>query len=87
MGIGLILASVYVYKKFKTLVDYKSFLRVIFASLIVYMISYKISISGILLLLEYIVLFGLYFLILIGIKELKKEDLEILEQILPFGIR
>jgi len=87
MGIGLVLASVYVYKKFKTLVDYKSFIRVIFASLVVYMISCKISVSGILLLLEYMILFGLYFLILIGIKELKKDDLKVLEQILPFNIR
>ena len=74
---GTLMAGVYIYYKFRTLMGLLSFLKITLASVIVYFISIKFSVSGIAVFGEYLLLFILYFLLLFLFKEIKKEDIQI----------
>jgi len=73
--LGLALAAAYVYAKFHTLVNPSSLLRIFVASAIVYIISIKFSIPGIPLFGQYICLFALYLVLLLFLREIRKEDI------------
>jgi len=84
--LGLILASLYVWKDFKALVERRSFLRILLASLVVFYISLRIDFSGFFLILEYLGLFLLYLGILVLLKEVDRRDLETLKSIVGHSV-
>ncbi|MFU8767659.1 MAG: polysaccharide biosynthesis C-terminal domain-containing protein, partial [Candidatus Methanoperedens sp.] len=79
---GLILVSVYVLKEFGVLMEIASFTKMLFASLVVFIIILAVPVSGLILPLWYALLFGIYLSVLILIKEFNKNELEILARIL-----
>ena len=85
--IGMIGMSAYVYKKFKALIEIASLIKILIASIIVAAITFFIAPQGILLIIEYLALFGLYLLLLWLMQEINKEDIEIASRIMPFKIR
>lgn len=80
---GMIAGAAYVLWRFKTLVSAKSLLKICVASAVVYAVALNVSLSPFLLPLLYIGLFTLYLGLLLVMKELKKEDIEIFKRIIP----
>jgi len=78
---GLIISGAYIYRLFKTLVSIKSFVKIILASSITYWVALNFSLSGFSLLICYSGLYVLYFLILLMIKEISKEDISFIKKI------
>ncbi len=74
---GTLMAGIYIYYKFKTLMGLLSFFKISLASAIIYFISIKFSVAGIAVFGEYLILFILYILLLFLFKEIKKEDIKI----------
>lgn len=79
--LGMCVTAGYVFKRFKTLIDTKSFVKICAASIVIYAVALKVSLSPFLLPLLYILLFVLYFGILLLMKELSEEDLETFKRI------
>jgi len=86
-ALALIISSLYIVKNFKVLVSFSSFMRITLASLIIFLISMLTPVHGLLLLVKYAFLGFIYFVCLIVLKEIKKGDLRIFEDALPFGKR
>jgi len=80
--LGLVASMVYVFHRFRTLVDLKSLLKICSAALIVYYIADKLPFSPAWLLLEYTGLFLLYAGILCLLREPKREDLVMIGKII-----
>jgi stage V sporulation protein B len=81
--IGLFIIGAYVYKNFKVLVEPISFLKIVFSSCIIWGIGFIVRASGLLLIIEYLGLIAIYIGILWVIKEIKKEDLKMILDMLP----
>ena len=75
--IGLTVSAILVFKRFKTLIDWPSVLKILGASLVIYVVASQWpTFSGFLLLVEYGSLTLLYGSLLYLVKELRREDLE-----------
>ncbi|QLJ52176.1 MAG: hypothetical protein Sv326_0001 [Candidatus Fermentimicrarchaeum limneticum] len=84
--VGVVVASYYVVGEFGCLISVKSLARISLASLFIYLLSlYIVLTNNLLLPLEYAFLFGLYFVILIIIREWREEDFEIIRKLIPKG--
>lgn len=83
---GMVVMAAYIYKRFKVLMDLLSFLKILVASLIVFAIAHFIPFHGILLIAEYIALFGFYLFLLRLMKEIRQEDIEIVKRIIHIEI-
>ncbi len=81
--IGLVIAGGYVLKRFGVLMEFISFIKISLASIIIYLIVLNISISDFLLPIGYMVLTGIYLLILILLKEINKEDIKTIKKMIP----
>ncbi|MCX6776186.1 MAG: flippase [Candidatus Micrarchaeota archaeon] len=82
--VGLVVAYYYVTGEFGCLISMKSLARISLASLLIYLPSLYIVLPNKWLLpLEYAFLFGFYFVVLIVIKEWRKEDFEIIKKLVP----
>jgi len=68
------------------LVERRSFLRILLASLVVFYISLKLDFSGFFLILEYLGLFSLYLGILVLLREVDRRDLETLRNIVGHSV-
>ena len=79
---GTIMAGAYIYYNFGALMEFLSFLKISLATVVVYVISIKFSVTGIIIFGEYLILFILYFLLLFLFKEIKKEDIQIVKETL-----
>jgi O-antigen/teichoic acid export membrane protein len=73
---GLIIASFYTFRLFRVLTYPGSFLKISFSAAVIYIISLYVQLSGLALIMEYIVLFLIYTILLFILKELKKEDIQ-----------
>ena len=80
--IGLVIAAAYVFQRFGTLMNPISFLRISGASLIIYFVAIVYSISGVLLVANYMFLFLVYLGLLWVSKEIKKEDIDVMKDII-----
>ena len=78
-------AALYVFRRFKALVDIRSFIKICLASIAVYFIALQFSLSPSLLPLIYVGLFGIYFGLLLLMKEFSKEDVETFKRIIPLA--
>lgn len=74
---GTLMAAAYVFKKFKTLIPWRSGLKIMLASMIVYHLALNYQFSRIGLILTYLILFGAYFAILFAVNEIKQEDVRL----------
>jgi len=82
-SMGLIVMSVYIYRRYKVLVKPTTFLKITISALAIFAIAYYAQLSGLLLILEYLVLFALYIFILWLLKEIDKKDFVVLQRIIP----
>ncbi|MBE9593465.1 MAG: polysaccharide biosynthesis C-terminal domain-containing protein, partial [Proteobacteria bacterium] len=80
--LGVCFAAGYVSKRFKTLINAKSFVKICVASIVIYVIALSLSLPLAFLPLLYIILFALYFGFLSLMKELSKEDIETFKRII-----
>ena len=80
--IGLVIAASYVFKRFGTLMSPISFVRISGASLIIYFVAISYSVSGVLLVANYMFLFLVYLGLLWVSKEIKKEDIDVMKDII-----
>jgi len=83
--ISMIVAGAYVLKRFNTLVNPKSLIRICLASLAVYGIALLIPFTTLFLPLIYVGLVSVYFGLLLLTRELRRDDLETMKRILPFA--
>ena len=73
--VAVVFLGYVVFKMSKVLIDPKSLFKIIIGSTSVYLLALTYSFSGVLLLLYYIVLLGIYFLVLLLLKEIDNEDI------------
>jgi O-antigen/teichoic acid export membrane protein len=81
--LSMALTSLYVYRKFKVLIPIRSALRIGCASGLIYFLALTFKLPILLLPLTYIILFAVYFLILIALKEISSDDYTRFQKILP----
>jgi len=84
-SIGMIMAGIYVLRRYKALVSAGSFVKICLASLAVYAVALQVSPSPKYLLFIYMGLFALYFGLLLLMRELTKGDVEALKRIIPLA--
>jgi len=84
--IGLVIAASYVFKSFRALMSPISFVRISGASLIIYFVAISYSLSGVLLVANYMFLFLVYLGMLWVSREINKEDLEVVKNMVPVQI-
>lgn len=72
---AFIITVIYVYHHFKFSFNFFSLIRILFSSVIIFIIAYLWNVSGVKLLFVYIVLSLLYFFLLYSFGELKHNDL------------
>ena len=84
--LGVIISGIYVYKHFHSLTSLLSLLRIILASLIIYIIARSFSTSGIFLIGFYLGILAIYFVLLFVFREIRKEDIQVAKDILA-GLR
>jgi stage V sporulation protein B len=72
----------YLWKNFGALIEFKSLLKTTFAAGIMYLASLLFSKGEISFIFWSIILFGLYLAILLAVREIKKEDLHILKELI-----
>jgi stage V sporulation protein B len=82
MSIGLFI----VYRNFKIILPIKSLYKIILSCIIPYLIAF-INIPVLLLPLFYILLFGVYILLLILLKEINKDDITLLRSLAPYWLK
>jgi O-antigen/teichoic acid export membrane protein len=81
--VGMTVAAIYVFRRFKALVSARSVIKICLASLAVYFIALHVSLSPFFLPLIYVGLFAVYFGLLLLMKEFSKEDVETIKRIIP----
>jgi len=80
--LAVILTSYIIYNEFNTLISFKSFLKIILASLITSIPLLFITLSKYLLPIEYMISIAIYFIVLYFINEITREDIEKIRQTL-----
>lgn len=85
--VAMILTTILVYKKFKTLPSLQSILKILFASLPLYFLLRTITFPLFLLPFLYLFIFSIYIVLLILMKELTKTDVAMLISLVPNWIR
>lgn len=84
--IGLLIIAVYVKMKYGTLMSRRSFFKILLCSSTLYIIPKLFILSGIYFIIFSVILALLYGLTLFVLKELTKEDIELLSQIIPYKL-
>ncbi len=82
---GLSLAAIYVIWRFGVVLSGKSLLKIAIASLVVYLLADRYSVSGLMVFLYYALLFLVYFLILYLLREIGAEDWRMIRGLVPPG--
>lgn len=82
MFAGFLLAGAWVLKKFRTLTSIKSITRILAAGIVTLVISIFFPLTGLLLVLKIILLFGIYALILFVSRELTKTDFQVIKDMI-----
>jgi stage V sporulation protein B len=86
VGIVMLIAAFLVYRKFQVLFDASSVLKILLASSVIFLLGKVIIIPVIILPLLYIALFIVYGAMLYLLKEIKKEDMLLVQSLLPSWI-
>jgi stage V sporulation protein B len=80
-------SALVVYNKFKVLIQIKNSLRILLASLIIYFLALIIDVPLYLLPFYYILLYGVYALILLYMKEINSNDILLVKNLMPIWLR
>lgn len=83
--LGMIIMAIIIYLQNEVLIKPLSLAKTAIAAFIIFYISYHVQITGLALILQYIVLIGLYTFILWITKEIDKKDIHTLLAIIPLG--
>jgi O-antigen/teichoic acid export membrane protein len=78
---GMIAAALVVQKKFGVLMNGRSFLKILLSSLVFFIVPRLWPVSGWSLILYALGLFGFYLLLLILLKEISRDDLDLLRNL------
>lgn len=78
-GIGAIIASIYVFAKFKALINFISVIRILIASIALFLISNYLNFNFV---LSSIILLAIYFFILLITKEINQKDKKLILSII-----
>lgn len=81
--VGVLFSSVYILKKFHTLISIKSIGSIFISAFLIYLLATNFSVRPLLLPFEYVILFFFYIIALIILKEISKKDVILLRPILP----
>lgn len=75
-AVGLIIAGLYTYRRFGVLTYPNSLFKISISVAFIYALSLNVQLSGLLLMVEYLVLLSVYLILLFIIKEIKHEDIK-----------
>ena len=81
--VGLSLAAIYAIRRFGVVLPGRSLLKIAIASLVVYLLADRYSVSGFMVFLYYALLFLVYFLLLYLLREIGAEDWRIIRGLVP----
>ncbi len=81
--LGLSLAAIYAIRRFGIPLPAKSLLKIVLASVAVYLLAGRYSVSGVLVLLNYAFLFSMYILLLYLLREISLEDWQTIRSLIP----
>jgi len=79
---GVVVAGLFVWKKFNALVSWKSVARILVACIAVFFFSGFVPGSGLMVVFKYFILTVLYFAALVAMRELKYFDFLVLKNVL-----
>ena len=79
--VGSTVLGLYIYTRFKTLMNLSSSLKILFASTVIYALSLKLPFQGLWIIVEFILLFIVYAVILLVLKEVSKKDVKVFRDI------
>ena len=74
---GIVLSGTYVYRHFHILTNLRSIIRITVVSLVIYLFTRILPVSGMLLIAYYAGLLALYFILLFVFREIKEEDINV----------
>ncbi|MBI5393398.1 flippase [Candidatus Woesearchaeota archaeon] len=80
--LGVIITAAYVYREYRVLIELNSFLRICYATVIMYIVAYFAHFTGYLLIAEYIILGIVYLLVLYLSKEINEEDVGLVKRLI-----
>jgi O-antigen/teichoic acid export membrane protein len=78
---GSVVLGLYIYTRFKILMNVSSFLKILFASTVIYALSLKLPFQGLWIIVEFILLLIVYAFILLILKEVSKKDIKMFRDI------
>jgi len=78
---GSMVLGLYIYTRFKTLMNLSSSLKILFASSVIYALSLKLPFQGLWIIVEFILLFIVYAFILLILKEVSKKDIKMFRDV------
>jgi len=79
--VGSVMFGLYIYNRYKILMNFSSFLKILIASVTIYILSVIYPCQGLWIILQYMFLFILYAFILLVLQEIRKEDITIFREI------
>ncbi|MBS3136897.1 flippase [Candidatus Woesearchaeota archaeon] len=80
--LGVIIIVVYVYREYGVLLELDSFLRICYATVIMYIAASLVHFTGYMLLVEYLILGVVYLLVLYLSKEINEEDVGFVKRLI-----
>ena len=83
--VGLSLAAIYAIRRFGVVLSGKSLFKIAIASLVVYLLADRYSVSGFMVFLYYALLFLVYLLLLYLLREIGPDDWQIIRGLVPPG--
>jgi len=78
---GSVALGLYIYTRFKILMNLSSFLKILFASTVIYALSLQLPFQGLWIIVEFILLLIVYAFILLILKEVSKKDIKMFRDI------
>lgn len=86
--LGLLLSGIYAIRRFGMPLPLKSLLKIVLASVVVYLLAGRYSVSGVLVFLNYAFLFSVYIFLLYLVREISLEDWQTIRSLVPLpGMR
>jgi len=82
--LGLSLAAIYAIRRFGIPLLAKSLLKIVLASVALYLLAGRYSVSGVLVFLNYAFLFSVYIFLLYLLREISLEDWQTIRSLVPF---
>ncbi|MBI3486023.1 flippase [Candidatus Daviesbacteria bacterium] len=85
--VAMSVAGYFVYRKLYALINILTLVKITMASLIIFIVAKLIIVPSIFLPFLYLILFGIYLMALVLLKEIKEQDYELMKKLLPSRFR